>query len=91
MAYFASSFVSKLALSAKLEKYKITHPQLNPKMTCGRFAITLVISLMFGAMAGLVVYISPETVDYSDFNYALMTVLIAAVPAVAVIMSWFDY
>ena len=91
MVYLASSFVSKLALSAKLEKYKITHPQLNPKMTNSRIALTLAISLAFGAMAGIVEYLSPNTVDYSDFNYAVMTVLVATVPVAAVIRSWFDY
>ena len=91
MVYFTSSLVSKLAMSAKLKKYKITHPQLNPKMTSSRIALTLGISLMFGAMVGTVGYLTPETVEYSDFNYALMTVLIAMVPVATVIRSWFDY
>lgn len=91
LVYLASSFVAKLSLDTKLKKYNITHPQLNPEITVRKFALTLVLSLAFGAATGTAEYLSPETVDYSDFNYAVMAVVIATVPVAAVIRSWFDY
>ena len=90
MVYLASSFVSKLALSTKLKKYNITHPQLNPKRTGRKTALTVALSLAFGAAAGISEYLSPKTVDYSHFNYAVMVVVTATVPVAAVIRSWFD-
>ena len=90
LAYLASSVVYKLALSAKLKKYNITHPKLNPKFTSGKIVLTLAISLGFGGLAGLASYLSPQTVEYSNFNYAMMIVIILAVPLVDIMLSWFE-
>lgn len=90
VTYIASSFASKLALSAKLKKHNIKHPQLNPRMTYRKMGLTVVISLAFGGVAGASAYLSPETVDYSDFNYAVMVMMIATAPVAAVLLSWFD-
>ena len=90
MTYLVSSFVSNLALSAKLKKHNITHPQFNPGMTNRKIGLTVAISFALGIVVGTSAYLSPDTVDHSDFNHAVMIVMIAAAPTAAVILSWFD-
>ncbi len=90
LVYLASSFASKLALSSKLRKYNITQSELYPKFTNGKIALTMAISLGFGGLSALASYLSPNTVDYSDFNFAMMIVIISMVPVVAVMLSWFE-
>lgn len=90
LVYLASSIVSKLALSAKLKKYNIMQPKLNPKFTGYKIILTLAIALGFGGLAGLASYLSPQTIEYSNFNYAMMIVIITAVPLVDILLSWFE-
>ena len=73
-----------------LKRYNIVHLQLNQEFTVKKNLRTMTISLIFGVLAGVVSYLSLDNVEYFDFNYSMMVVVIVMAQILAVVLSWFE-